>query len=257
MEWYESLGKTIKKELNEKGISQREFVKKIGINEANFSKYLKGEKTPQADTLIKISKGLNCSLDYLLGLSKTKYIEPTDDEKAIIKISELTGLKVETLEWLINLNKDCQIFLNKISQEPIKEKYTGLPNYNNFIYEYFNKNGLVKNGIVADINAYLYYSEFLSLITFLNYYVCASCEPFLFSSLYEFLIIGNDSKNNNEKDYFLDSYSINTENGNKEISNTYSIDPTILKTCELKSIEDTLNEFTRYIHEWNEENNKQ
>ncbi len=117
MEWYENLGKTIKKELNEKGITQREFVKKIGINEANFSKYLKGEKTPQADTLIKIAKGLDCSLDYLLGLSKTKYAEPTEDEKAIAKVSELTGLECETIKEMIDLKDSLKVIINKVSYE--------------------------------------------------------------------------------------------------------------------------------------------
>lgn len=111
------LGKTIKKQLDKKGMSQREFIKKIGINEANFSKYLKGEKTPQADTLIKIAKGLDCSLDYLLGLSKSKYIEPTEDEKAITRVSELTGLEAETIEGMIDLKDGLKIIINKVSYE--------------------------------------------------------------------------------------------------------------------------------------------
>ncbi len=117
MEWHEILGKTIKKELDKKGMAQREFAKKLGIDEGNFSKYLKGEKTPQADTLIKIAKGLDCSLDYLVGLSKSKYAEPTEDEKAIAKVSELTGLECETIEEMIDLKDSLKTIINKVSYE--------------------------------------------------------------------------------------------------------------------------------------------
>lgn len=114
MEWYELLGKTIKKELRDKNITQRDFIKSIGINEANFSSYLKGTKTPQIDTMLKIAKGLDCSLDYLLGLTNKKSIEPTEDEKAIFRVSELTGLSLECLNKLTKNGESINMYLDNI-----------------------------------------------------------------------------------------------------------------------------------------------
>lgn len=97
MIWNEALKEVLIKEFNQEGITRKEFAKRIGTDDSNFGKYLTGDKVPRIDTLIKISKELDCSLDYLLGLSKTRNIEPVNDEKAFVRVSELTGLSIDSL----------------------------------------------------------------------------------------------------------------------------------------------------------------
>lgn len=53
--------------LEAKGMSQREFAKKIGIQEASLSRYIKGERLPKVTIGNKIAEELGCTLAYLLG----------------------------------------------------------------------------------------------------------------------------------------------------------------------------------------------
>ena len=106
------LEKNIKLLLNEKGISQRDFVKSVGIDEANFSKYLKGDKVPRADTLIKIAKGLDCSIDELFGYKgKIESIEEYHNEKYDFIIKN-----VSFEDRLLQLAEEC----NELSQTILK-----------------------------------------------------------------------------------------------------------------------------------------
>lgn len=53
-----------------KGLNQREFSILIGITESSISQYERGGRSPCAEILVKISKKLNITTDYLLGLEK-------------------------------------------------------------------------------------------------------------------------------------------------------------------------------------------
>lgn len=48
-------------------ISQYALQKKTGISWNNFHKWLKGERLPYPDSLIKLAGAMECSVDYLLG----------------------------------------------------------------------------------------------------------------------------------------------------------------------------------------------
>lgn len=58
--------------------------KATGITETSISLYLKGERTPSVQALIRISKTLNVSIDYLLGLSEGK----NGDKEGTIDVSK-------------------------------------------------------------------------------------------------------------------------------------------------------------------------
>ena len=53
-------------------MSQREVADRIGMSQTGYSKYETGEVTPPAETLIKLAKLYNTSVDYLLGITKEK-----------------------------------------------------------------------------------------------------------------------------------------------------------------------------------------
>lgn len=59
-------GKRLKKLRKEAGITQKELADKIGVNRATIAGYETKGKEPSYDTLIKIARALNCSLDVLL-----------------------------------------------------------------------------------------------------------------------------------------------------------------------------------------------
>lgn len=49
-------------------LKQKDLANNVGITEAALSKYLKGERTPQGETLCNLATALNTTVDYLLGL---------------------------------------------------------------------------------------------------------------------------------------------------------------------------------------------
>lgn len=61
------------KELREiKGITQQELADTIGVSRVTIGTYEKGTATPQTETLIKISKNYNVSMDWLCALSENE-----------------------------------------------------------------------------------------------------------------------------------------------------------------------------------------
>ena len=56
--------------LDELGVSQYALQKKTKISWNNIHKWLKGERLPLPDSLLRLAKALDCSVDYLLGRVK-------------------------------------------------------------------------------------------------------------------------------------------------------------------------------------------
>lgn len=48
-------------------LTQKNIADQLGCNQTAFGKYERGELEPNVDTLIKLSKIFNCSVDYLIG----------------------------------------------------------------------------------------------------------------------------------------------------------------------------------------------
>lgn len=63
------LGKILSKLRKEKGLNQREFANSFGVSNGAVAMWETDKRQPDIDTLIKIAKFYNVSLDYLLGSS--------------------------------------------------------------------------------------------------------------------------------------------------------------------------------------------
>lgn len=50
-------------------LSKSELARRIGVRHVQIVEYEKGRKTPSAETLIALAQVLECSLDWLCGLS--------------------------------------------------------------------------------------------------------------------------------------------------------------------------------------------
>ena len=61
-----TFGEKVKKLRKEKGWSQDEFADKIDIHGRHIGKYENGKVLPNAETLVKISRVFEVSIDYLL-----------------------------------------------------------------------------------------------------------------------------------------------------------------------------------------------
>ena len=77
----------------QKGISQGEIAKKIGIHKINYGRYERGESQPSAETLTKLADVLNVSTDYLLEGEEQDAIVANFEDRDLLKIFS----KVETL----------------------------------------------------------------------------------------------------------------------------------------------------------------
>lgn len=83
---------------NLQGLKPNPVATEIGIASGTLSKWKEGKTFPNGETLIKISKYFDCSIDYLLGISNVKH--PSK--------SEISTEDLEILKKLHCLSKDSQ-----------------------------------------------------------------------------------------------------------------------------------------------------
>ena len=97
---------------DEKGLTKSEVAKSLGIPYTTYLNYENDIREPNSDTLIKIAKYYNVSIDYLLGVSD---VRTTDID--VQEIRNATGLSEKSI---VNIKKFCigepfgMVFLNKL-----------------------------------------------------------------------------------------------------------------------------------------------
>jgi len=67
--------------MKQEGLSQKELAEKIKVTEASMSRYIKGERIPRIDVLVKLANVFNVSIEYLQGL---KEVESFNEIKQIV-----------------------------------------------------------------------------------------------------------------------------------------------------------------------------
>lgn len=90
------IGKRIREIRIENGLKQDYLAEKLHINRPNISKYENGETAIPLDILKKISKLLNTSTDYLLGITNCKI--PKADYRALCDSTGIDDTSIEILE---------------------------------------------------------------------------------------------------------------------------------------------------------------
>lgn len=63
------IGSRIARVRNVKGMTQDELSSKIGVHKQTVSRWERGERTPNGEELLKLALTLDCSSDFLLGIS--------------------------------------------------------------------------------------------------------------------------------------------------------------------------------------------
>ena len=150
--------------------SQKAFAEYIGLANKNVvQRYLSNSnQTIQPDDLCLISKKLNVSTDYLLGFKNIKSYEETENEKAILKVSKLTGIKTESLFRFAELKAledsnltfytdGFDLYLNTLNKEKANRDFD--TNYKEFCKTKLNNlskqlNNLVKTYELYSTNSY-------------------------------------------------------------------------------------------------------
>lgn len=74
-EWRKIFSRRVKERMYNLDINQNELADKIGVTPAAISRYLRGARTPRVDVIVKMSRVLNCSTDYLINFGYVKLQE--------------------------------------------------------------------------------------------------------------------------------------------------------------------------------------
>lgn len=74
-EWRKIFSRRVKERMYNLDINQNELADKIGVTPAAISRYLRGTRTPRVDVIVKMSRVLDCSTDYLINFGYVKLQE--------------------------------------------------------------------------------------------------------------------------------------------------------------------------------------
>lgn len=126
-----TIGQKINEALAKQNVKQKELAKEIGVKDNVVSYWCKGSRTPNTEQIIKISKFLNVSSDYLFGFTNSYTPLVSDDNKALRISCDYTGLTEETIKFfatnkLLNTDKAfyktvidfIEFFICKVNENP-------------------------------------------------------------------------------------------------------------------------------------------
>jgi transcriptional regulator with XRE-family HTH domain len=108
---YVALGAKIRQERENMKMSQEAISEKVGLSESFYGHIERGDRTLSVDSLVKIARYLNLSLDYLLMDS----IDSDDNSKLYSEIENIFKSKTtEESTYLLNLLKVLSSNMEKI-----------------------------------------------------------------------------------------------------------------------------------------------
>lgn len=93
------MGDIIRALRNERNFSQEQLGKKIGVTRSMIALYESGERLPSLSALIKLSRALGVTTDYLLGVCS--------DKTSFLDVSGLTPKQIESLDLIIENYREC------------------------------------------------------------------------------------------------------------------------------------------------------
>ena len=109
-----NMGVRIQTLLDEKGLSRREFARRLNINYSTVTGYIKDRRLPDCETLLKMSILLNTSTDYLIGRTTIRHHRDLYyTEKEGVLISNFRSLSPDMQQVLINISSCLRITLHK------------------------------------------------------------------------------------------------------------------------------------------------
>ncbi|HBJ2622353.1 UNVERIFIED_ORG: hypothetical protein B2H98_07065 [Clostridium botulinum] len=100
----EILGKRIKERRLLLGYNQPELAKIMNVSKQTVSNWEKGNRTPDAETLMKLADLFSVSVDFLLGKTnpvgniKREY-NSTDKAKEILEVIKKAGINLENIDY--------------------------------------------------------------------------------------------------------------------------------------------------------------
>lgn len=113
-----------------KGITQKDLAERVNASPKSMSAYENSGRIPELDVLINIATELDCTLDYLFGISNTP------------NLNFQQKIKVDHYIKLVNTNSDKLELYDLIDMLDVKDFYTLLGEAKNMIKNSkYNKKG--------------------------------------------------------------------------------------------------------------------
>lgn len=105
-------GAILKNRIKECGYTQEEFAELSGISLSALKKYISDKVVYDTDLLLVFSDKLNCSLDFLMGLTETP-------NKELQTVKDKIGLSDNSIQYLQNIYDNIDVQANKIMLKTI------------------------------------------------------------------------------------------------------------------------------------------
>lgn len=88
-----AFGEILRKLRTDKGYSQAQLAKKIGVSSSMVALYETGDRFPSLETLLRVAQFMKVSTDYLLGntMSKDSYVD----------VRDLSAEQIQSIEFII------------------------------------------------------------------------------------------------------------------------------------------------------------
>lgn len=88
-----AFGEVLRELRTDKGFSQAQLAKKIGVSNSMVALYETGDRFPSLDTLLRVAQFMKVSTDYLLGntMSKDSYVD----------VRDLTTEQIQSIDFVI------------------------------------------------------------------------------------------------------------------------------------------------------------
>lgn len=153
------IGDNLKKIRNEKGLSQEEIAKLLGINRSTYSNYENNIRQPKIAQLINIAKKLDVNVNALLDNS---YVRANDGTQVKVTYELLDELNI------LNSNRSIEVVIDEIFKDKMKRciDILYIKDFNTLISEIIDLNPLFKdklsiasdsekNDFINDISEYI------------------------------------------------------------------------------------------------------
>lgn len=127
------ISKRLKEAMQSKNIKQSEIVSKTNIPKSSISSYLSGKYIPKQENIYKLSKALNVSPAWLMGMdvpmhSSDNFSFGTELENIFIDVSKELNVPISDLKTIFLNSK------NESEKESVELNYNNL---RNFLINYF------------------------------------------------------------------------------------------------------------------------
>lgn len=113
------IGQRISERRKALNLSEKQLAEKAGIQTSSITHFERGRSNPSAKALIKLSKALDCSVDFILFGPETQAQKAKTETNSIRNLKEIVNLLQESIS---SISEEDSQLLELFSQLPADEK---------------------------------------------------------------------------------------------------------------------------------------